>query len=276
MIPRATRSTALPSAPGRTASSDASWARRTTCVGLLELGRQLPGDERPRAVRAVPVDAAAGVDDDRLPHLDPAVAGRRVGRGARLTCANGRGERRIVGAAFVHELCHPPDEIALRAADEALLGQPCERLGEDRGRAPHRRQLRAVLHLAQLLDEPAASHELDPAGRKRLVPRVRERLCLETDASLEALRQVAVEVAARLHRLDAANRPGAVRVPEVREQPNAVALDEQCGIRAVETAEVADVHRARDEERLLDRRLQPLDSILHGRAPSARYSSASR
>ena len=255
MIPRATRSTALPSASGTTAASDASCARRTTAVRLLELGRQLPGDERPRAVRAVPVHAAARVDDHRLPHLDPAVARHGVRRRAGLARPDRGGERRIIGAAFVHELGHPPDEITLRAADEGLLGQPCERLGEDRRRAPHRGQLGAVLHLAQLLDEPAASHELDPGCRKRLVAPVRQRLRLEADPTRQPIRQVAVEVAARLDRLDAADRPCAVRVPEVREELNAVALDEQRGIRAVEAAEIADVHRVRDEERLLDGRL---------------------
>ena len=188
---------------------------------------------------------------------------------------DGGGERRVVGAAFVHELRHPPDEIALRAADERLLGQPRERLGEDRRRASHGRQLRAVLHLAQLLDEPAAGYELDPTGRKRLVARVRERLRLETDATRQPLRQVAEEVAARLDRLDVPDRPGTVRVSEVREELDAVALDEQRGIRAVETAEIANVHGVRDEERLLDRRLQTLGAFLHGRA-SARNSRASR
>ena len=42
-------------------------------VRALERRRERPGRERPGAVGAVAVHAAAGVDDDRLPHLDSPV-----------------------------------------------------------------------------------------------------------------------------------------------------------------------------------------------------------
>src|SRR5438270_669913 len=77
------------------------------------------------------------------------------------------GER--VGASLVEELLHPPGELSLGAPDEPLLGHCGVHLVRDRRRPPDRVELLVVLDGAQLFDEPAARHELEPAGAKRLV-----------------------------------------------------------------------------------------------------------
>jgi hypothetical protein len=52
-----------------------------------------------------------------------------------------------------------------------------------------------------------------------------------------------------LHPLDL---PRAVGIAEVGEEPQTVRLDEQGGVRALETGQVEDVRRRRDEKRLLE------------------------
>ena len=81
----------------------------------------------------------------------------------------------------MNQLGHPPDDVALGAADELLLGQPGEGVVEDRPGATHRRQLGAVLHLAQPLDEPATRNELEAAGGQCLAAGMREPIRLEAD-----------------------------------------------------------------------------------------------
>ena len=65
-----------------------------------------------------------------------------------------------------------------------------------------------------------------------------------------------------------------LEVAEVGEEPDAVALDEERGVRAVEADEVDDVHRVRDEQRLLERLLQACKAVVH--AFSFRYSRPRR
>ena len=172
------------------------------------------------------------------------------------------------------QLGHAPHDVALGAADERLLGQPREGVVEDCRRATNRRQLGAVLHLPQPLDEPSARDELGAARGKRLEPGVSQPLGLEADPSRQPFGEVRVEVAPRLHCLHAANRPGTFRIAEVGEQLHAIGLDQHRRVRAVEPAEVTDVDRAGDEQRLLERGLQAIEPVLHD-SVSARYTSAS-
>jgi hypothetical protein len=51
------------------------------------------------------------------------------------------------------------------------------------------------------------------------------------------------------HPLD---RPRAVGIAEVGEEPESLRLDEQGGVRALEAGQIEDVRRRRDEERLLE------------------------
>ena len=67
---RAAESTPGPDAPGRTASSPASWASRQTSYARFSSSGKASGREGPRAVGAVAVDDAARVDEHRLAGLD--------------------------------------------------------------------------------------------------------------------------------------------------------------------------------------------------------------
>ena len=153
-------------------------------VCLLELRGQRYRHKRARAVRAVAVDAAAGIDHDRLPHLDsggrPAATCGEAPVGPEPTAVEEGG---VVRTTFMDQLGHAPHDVALGAADERLLGQPREGVVEDCRRATNRRQLGAVLHLPQPLDEPAPRHELEAARGQRLEPGVRQPLRLEADPS---------------------------------------------------------------------------------------------
>jgi hypothetical protein len=183
-------------------------------------------------------------------------------------------ESQALGAELVEQDLHPPGEVALGAADELLLRKPLvDPVGDPRGR-PDRAELRLVLDGPQRLDEPAARNELCLALGERLPRAVRERARLEADPSREELREVRVQAALQELDLDTFHGPRALRVAEVREQPDAVGLDEESRIGADETGQVADVRGRADEQRLLERLAQPVDALVH-RVP-ARNSSASR
>src|SRR5205085_1417576 len=96
----------------------------------------------------------------------------------------------------------------------------------------------------------------------------------EPDAAREALGEIGPDVALRLGELDALDGAAGVGVAEVAEELGPLRLDEKRGVRAGEADEVADVGAARDEERLLEQRTQPVDA--GHRRLSARNSSASR
>jgi hypothetical protein len=136
-------------------------------------------------------------------------------------------------------------------------------------------ELAVVLDRAQLLDHRLRERQLHAGAAQPLVERIREH-ALEGDlVPAQQLAELADRVALRLHRLDA--RDGACRldVAEVREQPDAVALDEERAVRAVEADEVLDVDRVRDEQRPVEPLLQSADTIAHVSC-SFRYSRAIR
>src|SRR5215217_7716661 len=232
--------------------------------------------ERARAVRAVAVDRAARIDDDRLAGLDRALARICVGRGARRPGGDHDGEGQAVGALLVHQLLHPPCKLALGTADEALAGETLERAIAGRGRAPHRVQLGVVLHGAQAEDHARRRHELGATGTESLVAGVRHRVRFERDPSREQLAERAEEVARGLDDLDAVQGARLLGVTKVREQAHAVLLDEQRRVRAPECGEVADVDGVGDEERLVHERAEAVDASVHDVRRSARNSSASR
>jgi hypothetical protein len=76
-------------------------------------------------------------------------------------------------------------------------------------------------------------------------------------------------VALRHLDLNSLEPSGPLCVAEIREEPNAVGFDEECGARALEAAgQIDDVRRRRDEQRLLEELAEAI-------YPRARNSSAS-
>ena len=174
----------------------------------------------------------------------------------------------------MEELHEIPRDLALGAADERHLDQPLEDAIRDRARAAQRVELARVLHGAQLLDDAVGRDRLERALLQQLVVRVRHRGRLEADAAGERLGELADHVALRLHGLRLLDGTRGLEIAEVGEEPDAVALDEERAVRAVEADEVDDVHRVRDEERLLELALQACEAV--GHAFSFRYSRPRR
>src|SRR5262245_32177622 len=249
-------------------------ALETRRVGAPQLVGKRPGGVGTRAVGAVVVDHGARVDHDRLPRADRAVAGA----GVRFRAVRARGDDGLeggcVGAELVEELVQPPGQLALGSPDERLVREALVGLARDLPRPADRVELAVVLHRAQRLDEAAARYEVEPAAVQRLPARVADGVGLEADAALEQLRERDDQRALRLDELDARDRPPGLGVAEVAEQPRAVRLDQQGGVRAGEADEVADIDAVRDEERLFEALAQAVDATRHVRP--ARNSSASR
>jgi hypothetical protein len=174
----------------------------------------------------------------------------------------------------VKELLHAPGEIALGAADEALAPEAVEGLVRDLGRAANGLELIVVLDHAERLDDSVRRDRLDTAGIQPRVPFVRDGGRLEADLAAELVGEALEQVALRLDDLDPVELVGALQIAEVGEQANAVGLDEERGVRAGETGQVADVDGIGDEERALERLAQPGDPVAH--RLFTRNSSASR
>ena len=199
---------------------------------------------------------------------------RACGRRARRARADDRLEREAVPAFLVEELREIPGDLALGAPDERHLGQPLEDAIRDLAGAAERVELALVLHGAELLDEAVGRDGLRLSLLQRLVARVGDRIRLEADAAREGLRELADQVALRLDDLDAVDCARSLEIAKVGEEPDAVAVDDERGVRAVEADEVDDVHRVRDEQRLLELFLQTCKAIVH--AFSFRYSRPRR
>ena len=134
-------------------------------VGPLQLIRERPGCEGPRAVRAVAVDHAARVDDHRLAALDPPAPGLGVRLGRVRPRRDEDRERDAVRVRLVQEGLEAPGELALGPADEPpFVGEALERDVRDVRGPPDRVQLLLVLDDPQLFDEPVARDRLDAAG----------------------------------------------------------------------------------------------------------------
>jgi hypothetical protein len=153
---------------------------------------------------------------------------------------------------LLEELRHPPDELLLGAAAEPFLR---ERLVGPIGRLagpPHRIQLLRLLDCPQRLDEAAPRDEVGARLLEELVVGVRERVSLEPDAVGESSLEVAVDVPLDLLHLDALDFSGPLGVAEIREDPDAVWLDEDRCVGALEAGQIEDIDRRRDEQRLLE------------------------
>src|SRR6266540_4542664 len=264
------------------AAGDARADRIQTCllrletdgVGLAQLVRKRPGRERARAIGAVAADRAAGVDDDGRLGRDLPVAGMGMRHRAVLAGGDDRRERGPVGAELVEELLEPPGELALRPAREPLFGQPLVCLARDLGRPPDRSELALVLDRPQRFHHAAPGHQVEPSRRERLVAGVGDRVGLEAEPARQPLGEVGEHVPPGDPELDAFDLLACLRVAEVAEQPYAVRLDDEGWVGALEAAQVADVDRERDEERLVEPSLQLPEATVH--PASLRNSSASR
>jgi hypothetical protein len=182
-----------------------------------------------------------------------------------------------VRALAVEELRKRPGDVPFRAPDEPLLGEPLERAVGDRARTPKRVELVLVLDCAQPLDETAARHRLDRTRLERLPARVRHVVGLEADPAGEPVCEIPQQRARRLLELDAGDCARRLGIAKVGEEPHAVRLDQQRGVRALEAGQVAHAYGVRYEQRLLERRAQPLDAGVHApRRFATINSSASR
>jgi hypothetical protein len=174
----------------------------------------------------------------------------------------------------MEQLANAPGELPLGATNEALLGERAEDGVRDRRRLPDRLELTRLLDRPQPLHEAGLRHGLHPALLERLVRGDGEDVRLDADrAAGEARREVADDRAGGPLEADV-ERARPLRVAEVRvERRVSVRLHEDGRVRAREPGEVADVDQARDEERLVEERGEPLDPA---HRLSARNSSASR
>ena len=136
-----------------------------------------------------------------------------------------------------------------------------EDLVRDRSRLPDRRDLPRFLDRAQALDESRLRHGVDTALPQLLVRGDGDDVGLDPDRpARQPRREVADHGARGLLEADALERAGLLRVAEVGEERRlAVGLDEHGRVRALETDQIADVDAARDEQRLVQQRGEPLD-----------------
>ena len=187
-------------------------------------------------------------------------------------------ERDTIGAFLVEELLDRPRDVELRPADEALLRKALEHAVRDLAGPPDRNELVLVLDGTQALDEAAARDGLDRSRPERLPPGVRHVVRLEADPTGQPLGEIPEQRALRFLEPDTIDRAGGFRVAKVGEQPHAVVVHEQSRVRALEPEQVVDVRGVRDQQGLLERSAQPLDSRGHDfRVPCAtRNASASR
>jgi hypothetical protein len=183
-------------------------------------------------------------------------------------------ESELVAAELAEQLLHDPRELALGAADEALLRERLICAIGDPARPPDRFELRLVLDGTQLLDEPAARDELVPRIGEDLPVREAEVVLVEAEPLGKVPRQIGQDRARRLDELDALDGLGRRLVAEVREEACALELHEQYRVRALESRQVVEVDGARDQQRLLEPRAQPLEPAHE--PPVHRNSRASR
>ncbi len=239
-------------------------------IDLLQPVGDLTDGERPRAVRAVAVEDAAGVDGD-----EHALARSRGSPGS--AC----GDVPVSPAATTvgNETPSAPASRKLRSTHHTRSRsvRPVKRSCDSASKissesAPARRMIsisRVVLDRAQRLDESSDRDGVDARVDERPVAGIGKVRLLEADApSREALADRGQQAPRGLDERDAGDLAPALRVAEVREERRRpVRLDEQRGVRAREPREVADVRlpaedvrRPRDEQRLVEERGKPLDA----------------
>ena len=82
---------------------------------------------------------------------------------------------------------------------------------------------------------------------------------LDRDPAVKPFRQVGEQYPPGLHELHVGDSPPGLRVAGVGEEPHALPFDERGAVRALESGQVGDVDRAGHEQRLDERRAQPVD-----------------
>ena len=103
---------------------------------------------------------------------------------------------------------------------------------------------------------------------------VREGRSLEREPSRKPFRELGENGAPGLHGLHSLDRARRLDVAEVGEELDALVVDQQDRVRAVEADEIEDVLGIRDEQRLLELLAQACHTV--GHAFSFRYWRASR
>ena len=237
-------------------------------VDLSERVGHLADSEGAGAVGAVVVEPRAGVDEHEVALLYHPVAGHRVRARRRRPRRDVDRERRLVRAELVEELGHPPDELLLRPPAELLLGQALVHAVRDPRRLTDGVELAGLLDRPQRLDETAARHQAHTGLAEDLVVRVADRVGLEPDRVGDPTGEVAVDEALGLLDLHPCELPCPLGVAEVGEEPDAVLLHENRGVRALEARQVEDVGRRGDEQRLLEQRPQPVYSRVRNSSAS--------
>ena len=212
------------------------------------------------------------VDEQRLVRLDPAVA-RMVVRPRGVRAArDDRRERTTSAPSSPERQLDPPGELGLGAPDDRLGGEALEEpVARSAAAARIASSSPASLTARRRSTARSVGNELDPA---------RGELRVRRDRSRPRPRSRPVRARARpggrrgrsgaRWSISTASTPascaGRLDVAAVGEQQRAVCVDEQRGIRALEPAQVADVHPVRDEQRV--------DLERGERAPGARSSRA--
>lgn len=224
-------------------------------VGLAQVFLERAGRERARVVRGIAPNGAARVDDHRLASAD-LTAGRATvrTRGVR----SGRDDRLEgdpLGTFVVEELLDRPRDVALGAADEALLDQPFEDTVGDLACLLQRGQLALVLHGSERLDQAAARNRLDRPTAQGLVAAEGDEVGLETDRTGEPFREILQQCAFRLLEANPLHSARCLGIPEVAEQAHVVRLHQESSIRALEADEIEDVDRVGDEQWFRERLL---------------------
>ena len=187
---------------------------------------------------------------------------------------DGNLERDAFGPRLQVARRNPAGNLAVGAVDEALLGELREDSVRNLSRPADGRELTVVLDGAQGFDQSTCRHELEPTALERLEAVIGHIGRLEADPAREELRQMRPHVAPRLHELHALHLSRSVGVTKIGVEHRALRFDEERGIGALETREVAEVDLTRDEERLLEPAAEALDPSAH--VVPARNSSASR
>ena len=165
MTSRAAASTSRPPAPAVTASQAGELGLAHEVVGLERLVGEVPGGQRARAVRAVPVQLRAPVDHHELVGADLArraaarAAARRGGRRRRSSQNDG-----LLGAEVLHRALQRDGHADLGAPGQPLLHDLAQGGVGELGRLADPRDLVGVLDRAQRLDGVPGGDQLDALG----------------------------------------------------------------------------------------------------------------
>jgi hypothetical protein len=209
-----------------------------------------------------------------------------MGKG-RVRPARDRNVERDAARAFiVQRLLKPPGNVPLGTPRERFLCEPLVHRVRDSRSAADLVELGRLLHGAQLLDDPIRRDQVETRAREGRMPSNREVVGLEGHRTLREAGQrggnTRCELAVDQHRLDAFDLAGRTDVAPIREEDDLLVLHEHKRVRALKAAQIADIHRVRDEEALSaqtpELRSKPLHALVHSLSSRlcASNTSASR